>query len=161
MFHPNLRECIECRLFDSGRLADNQTCQRLCKDEIITVETLGECVNTHTCTEQMADRPRAFNICCICSYFLFFFFFHITNLPHCHFPSELWTLLLPDCTNSPDDVSWSSTSDISSEANQAHVQTVAKASLKTDLWFILFRAADVMNEQKAFDQNKKDVWPDL
>ncbi|XP_074550480.1 integrin beta-5 [Halichoeres trimaculatus] len=34
------RECIECRLFDSGRLADNQTCQRLCKDEIITVETL-------------------------------------------------------------------------------------------------------------------------
>ncbi|XP_071775665.1 integrin beta-5 [Centroberyx gerrardi] len=34
------RECIECRLFNSGRLADNQTCQRLCKDEIITVETL-------------------------------------------------------------------------------------------------------------------------
>uniref|UniRef100_A0A8C2Z6M1 Integrin beta n=1 Tax=Cyclopterus lumpus TaxID=8103 RepID=A0A8C2Z6M1_CYCLU len=35
------RECIECRLFNSGRLADNQTCQRLCKDEIITVEALG------------------------------------------------------------------------------------------------------------------------
>ncbi|XP_036966887.1 integrin beta-5 isoform X1 [Acanthopagrus latus] len=34
------RECIECRLFNSGRLADNQTCQRLCKDEIITVENL-------------------------------------------------------------------------------------------------------------------------
>ncbi|XP_069577117.1 integrin beta-5 [Brachyistius frenatus] len=34
------RECIECRLFNSGRLADNQTCQRLCKDEIITVEIL-------------------------------------------------------------------------------------------------------------------------
>uniref|UniRef100_A0A3B4UUF5 Integrin beta n=1 Tax=Seriola dumerili TaxID=41447 RepID=A0A3B4UUF5_SERDU len=34
------RECIECRLFNSGQLADNQTCQRLCKDEIITVETL-------------------------------------------------------------------------------------------------------------------------
>lgn len=34
------RECIECRLFNSGRLADNQTCQRLCKDEIITVDTL-------------------------------------------------------------------------------------------------------------------------
>ncbi|XP_041662159.1 integrin beta-5 [Cheilinus undulatus] len=34
------RECIECRLFNSGRLADNQTCQRLCKDEIVTVETL-------------------------------------------------------------------------------------------------------------------------
>uniref|UniRef100_A0A8C5H4Z4 Integrin beta n=1 Tax=Gouania willdenowi TaxID=441366 RepID=A0A8C5H4Z4_GOUWI len=35
------RECVECRLFDSGRLADNQTCQRRCKDEIITVKTLG------------------------------------------------------------------------------------------------------------------------
>ncbi|KAM6986303.1 integrin beta-5 [Aplochiton taeniatus] len=34
------RECIECRLFESGRLADNQTCQRLCKDKIITVEKL-------------------------------------------------------------------------------------------------------------------------
>ncbi|KAL2081214.1 hypothetical protein ACEWY4_023067 [Coilia grayii] len=34
------RECIECRLFGSGRLADNQTCQRQCKDEIITVDTL-------------------------------------------------------------------------------------------------------------------------
>ncbi|XP_030641873.1 integrin beta-5 [Chanos chanos] len=34
------RECIECRLFNSGRLADNQTCQRMCKDEIITVDTL-------------------------------------------------------------------------------------------------------------------------
>ncbi|XP_067299830.1 integrin beta-5 isoform X1 [Pseudorasbora parva] len=34
------RECIECHLFNTGRLADNQTCQRMCKDEIITVETL-------------------------------------------------------------------------------------------------------------------------
>ncbi|KAK2840252.1 hypothetical protein Q5P01_013992 [Channa striata] len=34
------RECIECRLFNSGRLADNQTCQRLCKDKVITVESL-------------------------------------------------------------------------------------------------------------------------
>lgn len=34
------RECIECRLFNTGRLADNQTCQRMCKDKIITVETL-------------------------------------------------------------------------------------------------------------------------
>ncbi len=38
-----LRECIECRLFNTGRLADNQTCQRMCKDKIITVETLSEC----------------------------------------------------------------------------------------------------------------------
>ncbi|XP_043930863.1 integrin beta-5 [Protopterus annectens] len=33
------RECIECRLFHSGRY-DNQTCQRLCKDDIITVDKL-------------------------------------------------------------------------------------------------------------------------
>lgn len=39
---PSSRECIECRLFSSGRLTDNQTCQRLCKDDIITVETLSE-----------------------------------------------------------------------------------------------------------------------
>uniref|UniRef100_A0A8D2MAL7 Integrin beta n=1 Tax=Zonotrichia albicollis TaxID=44394 RepID=A0A8D2MAL7_ZONAL len=30
------RDCIECKLFNSGRLADNQTCQKHCKDEIIT-----------------------------------------------------------------------------------------------------------------------------
>lgn len=30
------RECIECMLFNSGRLADNQTCQKHCRDEIIT-----------------------------------------------------------------------------------------------------------------------------
>ncbi|XP_013855318.1 integrin beta-5 [Austrofundulus limnaeus] len=34
------RECIECRLFNSGRFADNHTCQRVCKDKIIIVETL-------------------------------------------------------------------------------------------------------------------------
>ncbi|XP_053123750.1 integrin beta-5 isoform X1 [Hemicordylus capensis] len=30
------RDCIECVLFNSGRLADNQTCQKHCRDEIIT-----------------------------------------------------------------------------------------------------------------------------
>ncbi|XP_044294258.1 integrin beta-5 [Varanus komodoensis] len=29
------RDCIECTLFNSGRLADNQTCQKQCRDEII------------------------------------------------------------------------------------------------------------------------------
>lgn len=37
------RDCIECKLFNSGRLADNQTCQKHCKDEIITtVDVLGK-----------------------------------------------------------------------------------------------------------------------
>uniref|UniRef100_A0A4W6F2Y8 Integrin beta n=1 Tax=Lates calcarifer TaxID=8187 RepID=A0A4W6F2Y8_LATCA len=48
------RECIECRLFNSGRIADNQTCQRLCKDEIITVETLSE--NTLMLHTQQTDQ---------------------------------------------------------------------------------------------------------
>ncbi|XP_063144840.1 integrin beta-5 [Candoia aspera] len=30
------RDCIDCILFNSGRLADNQTCQKHCRDEIIT-----------------------------------------------------------------------------------------------------------------------------
>lgn len=34
------RECIECRLFNTGKFADNHTCQRMCKDEIIRTETL-------------------------------------------------------------------------------------------------------------------------
>ncbi|XP_062862702.1 integrin beta-5 [Trichomycterus rosablanca] len=34
------RECIECRLFNTGKFADNHTCQRMCKDEIIVMETL-------------------------------------------------------------------------------------------------------------------------
>lgn len=44
------RECIECRLFGTGRLADNQTCQRQCKDEIITVETLSKYLFKSTCS---------------------------------------------------------------------------------------------------------------
>ncbi|KAM4626121.1 integrin beta-5 [Discoglossus pictus] len=34
------RDCIECRLYQTGRLADNHSCNRLCKDEIITVDVL-------------------------------------------------------------------------------------------------------------------------
>lgn len=54
------RECIECRLFNSGRLADNETCQRLCKDEIITLEVLSklttECTH-HRLTSCMLGDP--------------------------------------------------------------------------------------------------------
>lgn len=54
------RECIECRLFNSGRLADNETCQRLCKDEIITLEVLSklttECPR-HRLTSCMLEDP--------------------------------------------------------------------------------------------------------
>lgn len=37
------RDCVECLLLHSGSSADNQTCQNLCKDEVITrVDTIGE-----------------------------------------------------------------------------------------------------------------------
>ncbi|XP_026865392.1 integrin beta-5 [Electrophorus electricus] len=34
------RECIECHLFNTGKFTDNDTCQRMCKDEIIIKESL-------------------------------------------------------------------------------------------------------------------------
>lgn len=60
------RECIECRLFSSGRLADNQTCQRLCKDEIITLETLGKLTNKCTCYTLTSCQCVA-TLCCYCT----------------------------------------------------------------------------------------------
>ncbi|KAI5621151.1 integrin beta-5 [Silurus asotus] len=44
------RECIECTLFNTGKYADNQTCQRMCKDKIIVMETLDtDAPNTVLC----------------------------------------------------------------------------------------------------------------
>lgn len=34
------RDCIECRLYQTGRLADNHTCHKLCKDEINLLDAL-------------------------------------------------------------------------------------------------------------------------
>lgn len=82
------RECIECKLFNSGRLADNQTCQKHCKDEIITtVDVLGKWAEAglqmvgasdcgvelllprpgHTCEESL-ERQLVLEVCvCVCS----------------------------------------------------------------------------------------------
>ncbi|TSM68909.1 Integrin beta-5 [Bagarius yarrelli] len=38
--NPGFRDCIECLLFNTGKFADNHTCQRMCKDKIIVTETL-------------------------------------------------------------------------------------------------------------------------
>uniref|UniRef100_A0A673KX24 Integrin beta n=1 Tax=Sinocyclocheilus rhinocerous TaxID=307959 RepID=A0A673KX24_9TELE len=64
------RECIECRLFNTGRLADNQTCQRMCKDEIITVETLRDtsyltlcpCIYVFCVFTECAVAPNAMTV---------------------------------------------------------------------------------------------------
>nr|XP_020477373.1 integrin beta-5 isoform X2 [Monopterus albus] len=81
------RDCIECRLFKSGHLADNQTCQRLCKDEIITVETL------------KTDEPGAV-LClyktdddCVMKF---------TYLEHASGQSVLTALKEPECGGGPD-----------------------------------------------------------
>ncbi|KAG7463909.1 hypothetical protein MATL_G00181570 [Megalops atlanticus] len=81
------RECVECRLFGSGRLADNQTCQRLCKDEIITVETLN------------SDDPSAV-LClyktesdCVMKF---------TYSEHANGQSVLTALKEPECAAAPD-----------------------------------------------------------
>lgn len=42
------RECIECTLFNTGKYADNHTCQRMCKDEITVMDTLGEYIYTQS-----------------------------------------------------------------------------------------------------------------
>uniref|UniRef100_A0AAQ5YKL4 Integrin beta n=1 Tax=Amphiprion ocellaris TaxID=80972 RepID=A0AAQ5YKL4_AMPOC len=81
------RECIECRLFNSGRLADNQTCQRLCKDEIITVEMLKtEDPNAVLCLYKTDDD-------CVMK---FMYSEHASGL------SVLTALKEPECSRGPD-----------------------------------------------------------
>ncbi|KAM9342952.1 integrin beta-5 isoform 2-T2 [Pholidichthys leucotaenia] len=80
------RECIECRLFDSGRLADNQTCQRLCKDKIITVETLTEEPGAVLCLYKTDDD-------CVMKF---------TYSEHASGQSILTTLKEPECGEGPD-----------------------------------------------------------
>ena len=37
-----LRECVECKKFERGMLVEQQTCSRMCRDEIETVQELGK-----------------------------------------------------------------------------------------------------------------------
>lgn len=36
------RECVECRHFQRGTLFQDQSCSRICKDEVLLVDELGE-----------------------------------------------------------------------------------------------------------------------
>lgn len=36
------RECVECKHFKRGKLFDDNTCSRICKDEIVLVDEIGE-----------------------------------------------------------------------------------------------------------------------
>uniref|UniRef100_A0A3P9JXN3 Integrin beta n=1 Tax=Oryzias latipes TaxID=8090 RepID=A0A3P9JXN3_ORYLA len=79
------RDCIECRLFGSGRLADNQTCQRLCKDQILTVESL-KTDGTTLCLYKTHDD-------CIMKF---------TYSEHASGQSVLTALKEPECGGGPD-----------------------------------------------------------
>ncbi|KFV62965.1 Integrin beta-3, partial [Dryobates pubescens] len=37
-----LRDCVECKKFERGALVEQQTCSRMCRDEIETVQELGD-----------------------------------------------------------------------------------------------------------------------
>lgn len=38
------RECVECKHFKRGKLIEDKTCSRICKDEIVLVDELGEMI---------------------------------------------------------------------------------------------------------------------
>uniref|UniRef100_A0A7M4E4D1 Integrin beta n=1 Tax=Crocodylus porosus TaxID=8502 RepID=A0A7M4E4D1_CROPO len=68
------RDCIECMLFNSGKLADNQTCQKHCKDEIITLTLAGA-------------------VLCVCPTSQLIFSFSL-SLPECSSAPDALTILL-------------------------------------------------------------------
>uniref|UniRef100_A0AAR2IQ83 Integrin beta n=1 Tax=Pygocentrus nattereri TaxID=42514 RepID=A0AAR2IQ83_PYGNA len=81
------RECIECRLFNTGKFADNHTCQRMCKDEIITTETLNtDDPSTVLCLYKTEND-------CVMKF---------TYSEHASGQSVLTALREPECASAPD-----------------------------------------------------------
>ncbi|XP_009700714.1 PREDICTED: integrin beta-5 [Cariama cristata] len=80
------RDCIECKLFNSGRLADNQTCQKHCKDEIITTVDVLE-----------TDDPNAI----LCAYPVNNCVMKFTYLELASGKSNLTVLKEPACSSAP------------------------------------------------------------
>ncbi|XP_063256951.1 integrin beta-5 [Prinia subflava] len=80
------RDCIECKLFNSGRLADNQTCQKHCKDEIITTVDVLE-----------TDDPNAI----LCAYPVNNCVMKFTYLELPSGKSNLTVLKEPACSSAP------------------------------------------------------------
>uniref|UniRef100_A0A8D2M9M3 Integrin beta n=1 Tax=Zonotrichia albicollis TaxID=44394 RepID=A0A8D2M9M3_ZONAL len=78
------RDCIECKLFNSGRLADNQTCQKHCKDEIIT-------------TVDVLDDPNAI----LCAYPVNNCVMKFTYMELPSGKSNLTVLKEPACSSAP------------------------------------------------------------
>uniref|UniRef100_A0AAR2KD49 Integrin beta n=1 Tax=Pygocentrus nattereri TaxID=42514 RepID=A0AAR2KD49_PYGNA len=84
------RECIECRLFNTGKFADNHTCQRMCKDEIITTETLSDTVVKDSSTVLCLYKTE--NDCVM----------KFTYSEHASGQSVLTALREPECASAPD-----------------------------------------------------------
>ncbi|MGH0126240.1 UNVERIFIED_CONTAM: hypothetical protein FKN15_000494 [Acipenser sinensis] len=54
--HTHTGDCVECRNFQRGKLSDDKTCARICRDEIILVKDLGlHDKNAMNCTYKDED----------------------------------------------------------------------------------------------------------
>lgn len=81
------RECIECRLFNTGKFADNQTCQRMCKDHIMSVDTLNMDGPTTVLCQYKTEND------CVMKF---------TYTEHASGHSVLKALQEPECASAPD-----------------------------------------------------------
>ncbi|XP_072542011.1 integrin beta-5 [Salminus brasiliensis] len=81
------RDCIECRLFNTGKFADNYTCQRMCKDQIMVLETLNtDDPSTVLCLYKTEND-------CVMKF---------TYSEHASGQSVLTALQEPECASAPD-----------------------------------------------------------
>uniref|UniRef100_A0A665UUT2 Integrin beta n=1 Tax=Echeneis naucrates TaxID=173247 RepID=A0A665UUT2_ECHNA len=46
------KECVECKHFKRGKLFEDNTCSRICKDEIQLVDEIGEVISRDDCVER-------------------------------------------------------------------------------------------------------------
>jgi len=51
-----LRECVECKKFERGALVEQQSCSRMCRDEIETVQELGKRGDPAPCSKAWESR---------------------------------------------------------------------------------------------------------
>lgn len=60
------RDCVECKKFERGKLVEQQSCSRVCRDEIETVQELSK-RRPNPCPNTWKSRglcmPHAFPLC--------------------------------------------------------------------------------------------------
>lgn len=58
-----LRECVECKKFERGALMEQQSCSRMCRDEIETVQELGKRGDPDPCPGAQQSRGCEHCLC--------------------------------------------------------------------------------------------------